>query len=196
MKGIIAVLATVLMLVASPVFAACDTISVSGISDEAEATLKLACQQALVDATNAASNPLGVDVTDPNALSAYGIVAQEWARALGIAATELGIAVDTFLDTDAGKLTAALIIWQVAGEALAGFVIGIPLLGVILLIGIRTARRAKIKAVTYSEKETNWRGAPKVANIEYFSEDETAMYWVAHAATIILSIWVIAGVIF
>jgi hypothetical protein len=196
MKSVLAILATVLMFVASPAFASCDNISVTGISDEAEATLKLACQQALVDATSIASNPLGVDITDPNALSAYGIVAQEWARALGIAATELGIAVDTFLDTDAGKLTAALIIWQVAGESIAGFLIGIPLLALIILIGIRTARRAKIKCVTYAVKETNWRGAPKVSNVEYFSENETAMYWVAHAATIILSIWVISGVIF
>ena len=95
MKAVLAILATALMLVASPVFASCDGISVTGISDEAEATLKLACQQALVDAS-ATVNPLGVDVTDPDALSAYGVVAQEWARALGIAATELGIAVTHF----------------------------------------------------------------------------------------------------
>ena len=135
-----------------PAFAACDNINVPGLSDAEEAKLKLSCQQALVNATETPDiSTLASGLTDPNKLSAYGIVAQEWAKALGIAATELGIAVDTFLDTDAGKLTAFIIIWQVMGETILGFLIGIPLLIVIMWLGIRTAQRAKIRGIEYSE---------------------------------------------
>ena len=182
---------------ALPAFAECDISNVSGMSDVAKQELKVACQQALLKAEQVAQNPLsGVDVSNPEKLSQWGLVAQEWAKALGIAAKELGIAVDEFLGTGAGKLTAAIIIWQVAGETILGFVVGVPLLVVVLFLGIRTARRAKIKRIIYSEEEKNWRGRPLVKEIIYWDEDETAMYWVAYAFTVIFSIWIIAGVIF
>lgn len=177
----------------------CDIQDVPGLAAEAMATLRVACEQALLDATKAPAASLASvaeGFTDPNKLSAYGIVAQEWAKALGIAATELGIAVDTFLDTDAGKLTAAIIIWQVMGETLVGFAIGIPLLIVVIWLGIRTARRAKIRSITMSKTEKNWRGKPLVSEIAYWDEDQTVMYWLAHVVTIVLSIMVISLVIF
>ena len=177
----------------------CDLTDVIGLDAAAMATLRVACEQALLDAAKAPAASLASvaeGFTDPNKLSAYGIVAQEWAKALGIAATELGIAVDTFLDTDAGKLTAAIIIWQVMGETLVGFAIGIPLLIVVIWLGIRTARRAKIRSITMSETQKNWRGKPIVSEIVYWDEDQTVMYWLAYVVTIILSIMVISLVIF
>ena len=183
-------------LIATPAFAQCDIANVSGLTAVAKQELKVACQQAMLKAEQMADNPLaGVDVSDPDKLSQWGVVAQEWARALGVAANELGLAADSFLDTDAGKLTAAIIIWHVLGETLLGFVVGVPLLAVVLFLGIRTARRAKIKSVTYGD-EKNWHGAREVKEIIYFDEDETAMYWVAYIVTLILSIWIVAGVIF
>ena len=61
MKSALVILATVLMFVATPAFANCDNINVSGISDAAEAELKLACQQALVDASATLGLPAGLD---------------------------------------------------------------------------------------------------------------------------------------
>ena len=185
-------------LMAAPIaFAECDISGTPGLSDVAKAELKVACQQAMLAAEQIAINPLrGVDVSNPEQLSQWGLVAQEWAKALGIAANELGIAVDQFLDTDAGKLTAAVIIWQVAGENIMGFLIGVPLLIIIIVVGLRTARKAKIRKITYSETEKNWRGNPVVAEIQYFGEDETFMFWAAHVATVILSVWTISAVIF
>lgn len=184
-------------LIASPAFAECDISNVSGLSDVAKQELKVQCQQAMLAAEQLATNPLaGVDISNPERLSEWGLVAQEWAKALGIAANELGLAVDTFLDTDAGKLTAAIIIWQVAGETILGFIVGIPLLITVIVIGLRTARRAKIKSITYSAEKTNWRGKPEIESIVYLDEDQTFMYWAAHVATLILSVWIIASVIF
>ncbi len=183
-------------LVATPTFAECDISNVSGLSAVAKQELKVACQQAMLKSKQVADNPLaGVDVNNPEKLSQWGVVAQEWAKALGVAANELGLAADSFLDTDAGKLTAAIIIWHVLGETLLGFVVGVPLLLIVLFLGLRTARRAKIKRVEYRD-EKNWRGAREIKQIIYFDEDETAMYWVAHVVTLILSVWIVAGVIF
>ena len=176
----------------------CDIQDVIGLDAKAMATIRVACEQALLDATISKSSLMSVadGLTNPDKLSQYGIVAQEWAKALGIAATELGIAVDTFLDTDAGKLTAFIIIWQVMGQTFLGLLFGIPLLAVIMIVGIRTAQRAKIRSIEYSETKTNWRGKPDVKTITYFGEDETVMYWVAHIITIFLSIMTISFVVF
>ena len=173
----------------------CDLTTVAGLGAEAMAKLRVDCEQAILDELKAPLTSVA-GLTDPGKLSEYGLVAQEWAKALGIAATELGIAADTFLDTDAGKLTAVIIIWQVMGETLLGFLIGVPLLVMIMWIGIRTARHAKIRSIEYSEEEKTWRGKPAVKAIEYFDEDQTAMYWIAHVVTIILSIMTISWVIF
>ncbi len=182
-------------LIAAPAFADCDiSTNTTGLSKIDKQKLSVLCEQMLLE--TATANPLsGVDVSDPDKLSQWGVVAQEWAKALGIAAKELGLAADSFLDTDAGKLTAAIIIWQVLGETLLGFVVGVPLLFIVLFLGMRTARRAKIGSIEYGD-EKNWRGARVIKKIRYLDEEETAMYWVAHIVTLILSIWIVAGVIF
>ena len=176
----------------------CDLSDVIGLDSEAMATLRVACEQALLDATKAPEllSSMAGNLSNPQQLSQYGLVAQEWAKALGIAATELGIAVDTFLDTDAGKLTAFIIIWQVMGETILGFLIGIPLLITVMWLGIRTAHRAKIRSIEYSETLKTWRGKPAIKEVVYFDEDQTAMYWIAHFVTIVLSIMTISWVVF
>jgi hypothetical protein len=192
MKRILIAITLLVAFIATPVYAACDLSNVSGLPEAKVKELELACQTALDEATNVMP---GLDVTNPEALSAYGTVAQEWAKALGIAANELGIAVDEFLGTGAGKLTAAVIIWQVAGDSILGIIIGIPLLIIVIVLGIKFARRGLIKNITYSETEKNWRGKPIVTSIDYRDVDESPSYWIGYVVTIILSIWIIAGVI-
>lgn len=51
--------------------------------------------------------------------------AEGFAHALAIAAKELGITINEFLATPAGKLTAVLIVWKVAGAALIHLCYGI-----------------------------------------------------------------------
>lgn len=50
--------------------------------------------------------------------------AEGFAKAISIAAKELGVTVNDFLHTDAGKLTAALIIWKVAGASIIHMLYG------------------------------------------------------------------------
>lgn len=59
-------------------------------------------------------------------VSVYAEVAKGVAEAIGIAAREVGVAVDEFVKTDAGKMTIALIVWHVAGDDIKGILFGIP----------------------------------------------------------------------
>lgn len=59
-------------------------------------------------------------------VSAYAEIAKGVAEAIGIAAREVGVAVDEFVKTDAGKMTIALIVWHVAGDDIKGIVFGVP----------------------------------------------------------------------
>lgn len=193
MKRILIAITLLFAFTATPALAEeCIITGVSGLSEDAKHDLKIACIEALKSSKSSLGN---FDVTNPEALSAYGTVAQEWAKALGIAATELGIAADEFLGTGAGKLTAAVIIWQVAGDSLLGLVFGIPLLIVIIVMGTSIARRCLVDKITYSETEKNWRGKPLIKEIKYHDTDECAGYWITYLATIVFSIWTIAGII-
>jgi hypothetical protein len=99
------------------------TIDTSGLSDAQIAELK--SQAAAVIAKNA-KEATGVKSEDISAMtslaSTWGTqaaqAAEGFARAISIAARELGVTVNDFLKTDAGRLTAILIIWKVAGASL------------------------------------------------------------------------------
>ena len=54
--------------------------------------------------------------------------AEGFARAMGVAARELGVAINDFLASDAGKLTAALIIWKIMGKGMLALMFGVILL--------------------------------------------------------------------
>ena len=75
---------------------------------------------------NKESSSLGGLTKDPakmmSVASTFGtqaaIAAKGFAEAIGIAAHELGVSVNEFIGTPAGKLTVAIIIWKVAGATL------------------------------------------------------------------------------
>ncbi len=51
--------------------------------------------------------------------------AEGFAKAIGIAARELGVTVNEFLKTDAGKLAALIIVWKMIGASLVKLVMGL-----------------------------------------------------------------------
>lgn len=125
-RKIIATMA--LALCASTAIAGGVVIDTSGLSEAQVAELKAHAAKVVADAakqndpssviTQAAANP-GAAVTLAATWGQQAAAAAEgFAKALGIAAKELGVTVNDFLHTDAGKLTAALIIWKVAGAGL------------------------------------------------------------------------------
>lgn len=117
-----------LALFAATSFAGQTNLDTSGLSEAQIAELKAHAAKVVADAAKQAdgsgvvasvsSNP-GAAVTLAATWGQQAAAAAEgFAKALGIAAKELGVTVNDFLHTDAGKLTAALIIWKVVGAGL------------------------------------------------------------------------------
>ena len=104
--------------------AAQTTIDTTGLSDAAVAELKAAAAAKVAETAKAADG--SVLTANPSATmtlaATWGNQAAEaakgFASALSIAAKELGVTINDFLHTDAGRLTAALIIWKVAGASI------------------------------------------------------------------------------
>jgi hypothetical protein len=99
-----------------------------------------------------ADNSKGIVSSDPvlsltNAASwgqQAATAAEGFAKALGIAARELGVTVNDFLHTDAGKITALLIIWKIAGAAILKSIYGM----FFVTVGLSLARVIYLRLFT------------------------------------------------
>lgn len=137
-------------------------------------------------------------IPDIKEIENYGEVAKGIAEAIGIAARELGIAVNEFVDTDAGKLTVALIIWHVFGGQLLsviGAIIGI-------YFGLKSLSRIQRYFLYTGEDKvyTGWFGIkhtrPILSVSEIKTEGETFAWILCNivaVAIIICSISMLAG---
>ena len=67
-------------------------------------------------------------------------VAESFARAIGIAARELGVAVNDFLNTPAGVLTAVVIIWKVIGADVVTILVCVPIMAIFTLAFFKILR--------------------------------------------------------
>lgn len=99
-------------------------------SPETLAAMKKACEQTLV------TPPPVKDATQ------WGQMAQEFAKALGIAAHEIGVSVNEFVASPAGYITVGVVLWKTIGGSIAkyGLVACIWLLGTCLIRGMWTQR--------------------------------------------------------
>lgn len=83
------------------------------LSQQATATLLESCRTVA---------PTAVEkLADPVQANKWSEAAKGFAQALGIAAKELGIAANDFLDSPAGYLLAAILLFNYAGGAIIGF---------------------------------------------------------------------------
>jgi len=90
-----------------------------------------------------------IEATD---VSAWGAVAKDVAHAVGIAAKELGVATNDFLNSPAGLLVAFLIIFKVMGNYLAYVFISIPFSLVLIWVWVKLNKTMAIKKITYDYK--------------------------------------------
>lgn len=67
-------------------------------------------------------------------------VAESFARAIGIAARELGVAVNDFLNTPAGMLTAVVIIWKVIGADVVTILVCVPIMAIFTIAFFKILR--------------------------------------------------------
>lgn len=156
-KRLIAGAAMALMVATS--FAAQTILDTSGLTEAQVAELKaIAAKKVAETAAQAASpNVQPEKITAGVALAATwgqqaAAAAEGFAKALGIAARELNITINDFLDSPAGKLTAALIIWKVAGVSIIHFLYGL----LFVTVGLTLARVLYVRLFTKEYKEVQY----------------------------------------
>lgn len=120
------VLCLSLFVLGSSMAVACE-ITGSGLPSEMKQKLIVECEQMKLAAQSAPEAP---KVTKED-LSEWANISQEFAKAIGIAAKEMGVAVNEFITTPAGILTAGVILWHTLG---ADAIKILSILGVTLVI--------------------------------------------------------------
>jgi hypothetical protein len=182
--------AAVLALCAVTSFAT--VIDTSGLSEAQVAELKAHAAKVVADAAKQADPSAAVQqaATNPGAAvtlaATWGqqaaAAAEGFAKALGIAAKELGVTVNDFLHTDAGKLTAALIIWKVAGASVAKILYALLFVTVGMFITRMIYLRLFTKGyekVEYSRLGGFFKGTKLIRIPKGFADLDTDGQWMA-----------------
>lgn len=191
--------AVALSLLAATSFASQTAVETSNLSDAQIAELKSQAAKMVADTAKASAEgavPAVKDVSSTMALaSTWGTqaaaAAEGFARALGIAAKELGVTVNDFLHTDAGKLTALLIIWKVAGAAIMKGLYGFTFLTVGLTMVRVIYSRLFTKGyekVEYSKFGGFFKGTKLVRIPKTFGELNNDGEWLAFWVMIVLTV--------
>lgn len=106
---------------------ACD---MRGVPDEFAQKLRVECEQMKLAAET--SKTAVVSTMTPERVSEWAQISEQFAKALGIAAKEVGVSINEFMGTPAGIITTAVILWTVLGkDVLAG--IGLILITCLLI---------------------------------------------------------------
>jgi len=173
------------------------TIDTSGLSEAQVAELKAHAAQIVANAAKAAAEPAKpAEVTAMVSLaSTWGqqaaAAAEGFAKAMGIAAKELNVTINDFLKSDAGKLTAMLIIWKVAGAAFVKALYGILFVtvGLTMVRVIYTRLFTKgYEKVEYSRFGGFFKGTRMVRIPKSFHDLENDGEWLAFWVMIILTV--------
>ncbi len=127
--------------------------------------------------------------------------AEGFAKALGIAARELNVTINDFLKSPAGILTAALIIWKMAGASILHALFGM----VILTVGLTMVRiiykrlfTRGYEKVEYSYFFGAFKGTKLVRVPKSFQDLDNDGEWLAFWVMIILTLMtlLLAGTMF
>lgn len=155
MKKVLMLLA--MLSISTPVFANdCARMinSIDGLSNKAKQELVVNCEQTKLDTTF--TTPATTKSTDKaevvvENMDKYSDIALKFAKALGIAAKELGVAVNEFVGTTAGMLTVGFIAYQLFGGLLSFTLIS----GLGIVFVNRLMARLRAHLVYESESEVN-----------------------------------------
>lgn len=196
-RKMIAAMALTLAAVGS--YAGQTVVDTSGLSDAQVAELKAIAAKKVAE--TAASAKSGSEVT-PEKVTAGVTLAATWgtqaaaaaegfAKAMGIAARELNLTINDFLKSPAGMLTAALIVWKMAGAAILHALYGV----VFLTIGLCMVRVIYVRLFTkemvrlpYSSFFGMFKGERLVRVPKNFADLRNDGEWMAFWIMIILTI--------
>lgn len=181
MKGFI--LALVLILGTAPVYACEEIGRVHGLTEVQKRTLIVECETARLDKAKSAANvPVTVSekvesataMLSPETMSQISTIAKTAGATVKEVAAELNVAVNDFIKTPVGLLTAGLAVWYVAGDTIEGVFSRVwdIFLAIVLFIITTAIGRSTLRSILRDEDETvtvtGWFGRTKVKTIKKY----------------------------
>lgn len=104
----------------------------------------------------ATSSEITETIKNPGKLSEWGNVAKDFATAIGIAAKELGIAVNDFFKSDAGTFLAMLLFWKVAGASILSNIVTLLIFGTMIVMWFKALNKITERVVEYEYVPVLW----------------------------------------
>ena len=187
-----------------PAYAASTNIDVNGLSEAQVAELKAIAAKKVAETAAAAGK---ADTPTPEKITAGVTLAATWgtqaaaaaegfARAMGIAARELNLTINDFLKSPAGMLTAALIVWKMAGAAIMHALYGTMFLVVgltmVRIIYTRLFTKEMVR-VPYSRFFGMFTGERLVRVPKNFADLKNDGEWLAFWVMIILTVVILVA---
>ena len=181
------ILALAVLAVSVSTFASTTNVDVKGLSEAQIAEIKAIAAKKVAE-TAAAQGGGSLNTQDLASSVTFAatwgqqaaMAAEGFAKAMGIAAKELNIAINDFLTTPAGMITAGLVIWKVAGASIAQLFFGL----IILAVGLSFVRflyhrlfTAGFETKEYSHFGGLFRGTKQIRKIKSFSDLKTDGEW-------------------
>lgn len=178
MKSVISstVLAVVLLMgLTSPAYAAC-TLQNADLPDSIIKEMEAACAKKEEELAQKAQG-LKFAPSSVEQMSKYAEVATQVAGALGIAARELGMAANDFLQTPAGVFVAFIIMFKVLGPTVVAFLST----ALLLLLAGKVLGVMWNKDTGETEEVTGWWNSKSTRRvyrrISYSEQSENAVFW-------------------
>lgn len=141
------ILIMLMLLMSTPIWA--KSANVDGLTPEQQAEIQL--QIARTKAQNRDTNITLPNITKSQ-VKEYVVLGESIAKALGACAKEMGVAVNDFANSKVGILATVLIVWNVAGESIMGFIVGISLFVIGTSIWLYLFRKiCVVESITYHE---------------------------------------------
>ncbi|MEG1350441.1 MAG: hypothetical protein RSD49_20635 [Hafnia sp.] len=192
-KYILALFLSILSLPAMAV--SCEIQGVNELSDTMIQELKVRCEQLKLENKQAEPLAAAAEAAAKSAItredvSQWAQISTEFAKALGIAAREVGIGVNEFLVTPAGFLTAVVLIWVVVGKSVIGILVG----ALITLLIVKLNKRFWFSCIEKVEVK-GWGGRVKYKDVTRYltwnEMNDNALGWSIGTMILLAGFWVI-----
>ena len=149
-------------------------------------------QMAELAASAAAMKTTGSTASTIDSLSEYAEFGKAFGSAISQTASELGVVTNEFIVTPAGKISVALIVWKVAGDSIAGFLIGIMWYVVLLPIWWSLFKRLVLNPRWITTETPQEKGKPiitKEAQTHVGIRDESNVWgaWLLSSLVVIMA---------
>ncbi|WBU76766.1 hypothetical protein JAVIER_169 [Vibrio phage Javier] len=124
--------------------------NISGLDQATKQTMIIQCEQAKLTSIQKAPQEVG-EISDATVekMDKWSEISLKFAKAIGVAAKEVGVATNEFLGTPAGKFTATIIAWKIFnGTSWLAFFLILAITTIIIRSFIRFVRHSGYEEVS------------------------------------------------